>query len=125
MLAAIIGPLVFFAKTSLFLLYYRVFAPKKLFRYMITIGIVFSFFFCLTTLAIAVYLCAPHAGKDWDAEVLGSCSRHIALYYVISGAVNMALDIFMLILPIPVVLQLQLPLKKKVGVLAIFMTGLS
>lgn len=119
------GPLDFFAKTSLFLLYYRVFAPKKLFRYMITIGIVFSFSVSFTNLAIAVYFCAPHAGKDWNVMIIGSCSQKIAFYYVISGTANMALDVFMLGLPIPVVLRLQLPLKKKLGVLAMFMTGLS
>lgn len=113
----------FFAKSSLFLLYYRVFAPKKLFRYIITIGIAFCCAVYLVHLAVVVYFCAPHAGNDWDPRVLDSCAR-IGLYNIVSGAGNLALDIFMLGLPIPVILRLQLPWQRKVGVLAIFMTGL-
>lgn len=123
MIAASIGPMMFFAKTSLFLLYYRVFAPNKFLRYIITVGIAFCFAVYLASLAVAVYYCAPHPGKAWDLLVLSSCPR-IGCYNVILGVANLALDIFMIGLPIPVILRLQLPLKKKIGVLAIFMTGL-
>lgn len=120
---AVLGPMMFFAKTSLFLLYYRVFAPKRLLRYIITFSIAFCFAIYFANVAVAVIYCAPHIGRDWNLWVLYSCSR-IGFYHIISGAANMALDIFMLGLPIPVILRLQLPWKKKVGVLAIFMTGL-
>lgn len=122
-MTALTGPMMFFAKTSMFLLYYRVFAPKKLFRYIITIGIGFCFAVYFAYLAVAAYFCAPHAGKGWDAMILYSCSRS-GFYYIISGGANLALDIFMLVLPLPVILRLQLPMNKKVGILAIFMTGL-
>lgn len=122
-LTAVMGPMMFFAKTSLFLLYYRVFAPKRLLRYIITIGIAFCFAVYFANVAVAVRYCAPHIGQGWNLWVIYSCSR-IGFYNIISGAANMALDIFMLGLPIPVILRLQLPCKKKVGVLAIFMTGL-
>lgn len=123
MIAASVGPMMFFAKTSLFLLYYRVFAPNKVVRYIITVGIAFCFAVYLASLAIAVNYCAPHPGKAWDLLVLNSCSR-FGHYNLISGVANLALDIFMIGLPIPVILRLQLPFKKKLGVLAIFMTGL-
>lgn len=123
MIAASIGPMMFFTKTSLFLLYYRVFAPNKFLRYIITVGIAFCFAVYLANLAVAVNYCAPHPGKAWDLQVLYSCSQ-IGHYNIISGVANLALDIFMIGLPIPVILRLQLPLKKRLGVLAIFMTGL-
>ncbi len=44
---------------------------------------------------------------------------------VVQGAVNVASDLYIFYLPIPVVWNLQLPLKKKLGVLATFTTGLS
>lgn len=122
-ISAVTGPMFFFAKTSLFLLYYRVFAPNKPLRYIIIIGIGFCFAVYSTNFAIAVYFCSPHSGKEWDLKVFSSCTT-IGFYNIISGAANMALDIFMLGLPIPVVLRLQLPKKKKIGVLAMSMTGL-
>ena len=115
--------MMFFAKTSIFLLYYRVFTPNKFLRYIISVGIAFCFAVYLASLAVAVYYCAPHPDKAWDLLVLYSCSR-IRYYQIISGVANLALDIFMIGLQIPVILRLQLPLKKKIGVLAMFMTGL-
>ena len=43
---------------------------------------------------------------------------------VAQGAVGVVTDFFIFCLPLPVLWQLQLPPKKKVGVSAIFMTGL-
>ena len=37
---------------------------------------------------------------------------------------GVAIDFFIFCLPIPVVWSLQLPLRKKIGVLTVFMTGL-
>ncbi len=43
---------------------------------------------------------------------------------VVQGAVNVWSDLYILRLPIPGVWQLQLPLGKKIGVSAMFLTGL-
>lgn len=117
------GPMMFFAKTSIFLLYYRVFAPKKLLRYIIIIGIACCFAVYTMSLAVDVYFCAPHAGKKWNLLVPFSCTK-AGGFSIAAGAANLALDVFMLALPIPVILQLQLPFKRKMVVLAMFMTGL-
>ena len=42
----------------------------------------------------------------------------------IQGIFNVVSDFYLLILPIPVVWQLQMPSKRKIGVCAIFMTGI-
>ena len=120
----ITGPSIFFAKTSLFLLYYRVFAPKKLIRMFIIIGIIFAFvIYILIFIPLMASLCAPHVGQEWDLMVLKKCRRALA-FGVVQATTNLIIDLYILALPIPVVLQLQLPTKKKIGILAIFMTGL-
>ena len=43
---------------------------------------------------------------------------------VAQSVAGVAIDFLVFCLPIPVVWKLQLPLRKKIGVLAVFMTGL-
>ena len=65
-------------------------------------------------------LCAPGIGQPWRVQV--KCERSLA-YGLVQGPSNVILDIFLLILPMRPIWKLNLPLKKKVGVLAIVMTG--
>lgn len=69
-------------------------------------------------------LCAPRSGQTY-LEAAGSarCQRSVK-FGVFSASFNIFTDFYMLFLPIPAVLGLQMPTKKKVGVLAIFGTGL-
>ena len=41
-----------------------------------------------------------------------------------TGAFGIAIDTFLLLLPVPAVLKLNMPTKRKLGVLLIFLTGL-
>lgn len=118
------GPSYLFAKASLFLLYYRIFALKNLMRVMIKCGIAFGFVvYIVVNLPLVSTLCAPPAGHKWDFSVLLSCRRALT-FGVVQAVFNVALDLFILILPIPAIVQLQLPMNKKIGVFAIFLTGL-
>lgn len=67
-------------------------------------------------------LCAPRIGHAWDFRVLLSC-RGALSFSVVQAVANLCLDLFIFVLPIPAIVQLKLPLQKKIGVLAIFMTG--
>ena len=42
----------------------------------------------------------------------------------IQGVFNVVSDFYLLLLPVPVVWNLQMPLRKKIGILTIFTTGL-
>lgn len=115
--------MIFFAKLSLFMLYYRLFRPQKVIRYAIVLGIAFSFLLYSGITIGSGITCAPHVGHSWDLMSEAKCSRN-TIVWVILGIANLVLDIFLLILPFPVILPLQLSVKKKIGVLAISMVGL-
>ncbi|MCJ1430187.1 hypothetical protein MMC29_008103 [Sticta canariensis] len=117
------GPMMFFAKSSLFLLYYRLFTTRKFIRHAIVFGIAFSFIIYFSNMTIVGVLCAPQVGHHWDWMTVVKCSRSPVFGFAL-GIQNLALDIYLVILPIPVILSLQLSAKKKIGVLAIFMVGL-
>lgn len=119
------GPTVFFAKLSLFLLYLRIFSPDRRTRFFIYFGIACTFIVYMTTAITATALCAARKGESWPVALLSSrCSKAMAMTYI-QGIFNVVSDFYVLILPIPVVWKLQLPLRKKIGVCAIFMTGLT
>lgn len=111
-----------FAKASLFMLYYQLFKLRKSIRYAVIFGITFSILMSLITMILSIIFCSPKMGHPWDLALGVKCLR-TELSAFILGITNLILDIYMLILPIPVILHLQLSAKKKVGILAIFMVG--
>ncbi|KAL8917240.1 MAG: hypothetical protein Q9208_008079 [Pyrenodesmia sp. 3 TL-2023] len=66
----------------------------------------------------------PHPGEKLINALMSKGAASSVPLSVAQGAVNVASDIYIFLLPIPGVLQLQLPLKKKVGICAIFGTGI-
>jgi hypothetical protein len=118
------GPVVFFAKASLFLLYLRLFSPDRWTRNLIYFGLVTTFVMYLATTVAFGVLCLPRPGESWlEALLSPRCTKSLSMTYV-QGIFNVVSDFYVLIIPIPVTLKLQLPLQKKIGVCAIFMTGL-
>ncbi len=101
----------FFAKLSLFLLYLRVFAPQRHMRYLIYFGIGFGFCLYWLLVPIEAYFCAPAPGKSVPVGL-------------VQGPLNVVEDIFILLLPVRSVLNLHLPLNRKLQILGIFMTGI-
>lgn len=118
------GPAVFFAKLSLFLLYLRLFRPSQWTKILIYFGIVTTFaYYTATTVTFGV-LCIPRPGESWmESDFSPSCRKSIVMTYI-QGVFNVVSDFYLLLLPVPVVWNLQMPLRKKIGVLTIFMTGL-
>lgn len=117
------GPVIFFAKAALLVLYLRLFSPNRLTRYLIYIGLVVKFAMYLTTTITAGVLCLPRPGESWLTALLSArCRKTLSMTYI-QGIFNVVSDFYILILAIPAVLKLQLHLRKKLGVCAIFMTG--
>ena len=114
----------FFAKASLLLLYLRIFGPKKSTRYWTYYALAFTFCLYWINIPINAYYCTPSSGMSWrDTNDLGlKCEKQLILGLV-QGSLSVALDLFILILPIPVVMTLQMSRKRRAGVLAVFMTG--
>ena len=80
---------------------------------------------CLGTVIGYGILCVPKPGVSWElADATYNCMVNADLLAVILGAISIFSDVFILCIPIPVVWNLHLPTKKKVGVSAIFTTGL-
>ena len=83
----------------------------------------FNVLFYTAFLLVGAISCTPRSGETWIVAVVSKrCGRNLTLGYVIA-AFNVLSDFYLLAIPVPVVWKLQLPLRRKVGVSAIFMTG--
>ena len=120
----LIPPIMMMAKLSLLLLYYQIFNPNVKFRHYVHVVMGFLFlFYCGLFIAFAI-LMIPRPGQGLLASFrVVDTATGISLSIAQSVA-GVAIDFIIFCLPIPVVWKLQLPLRKKIGVLAVFMTGL-
>ena len=118
------APITLCAKSSLFLLYYRLFARHQWIRYLVYLGIGFTAVTSLGSMIVYAYLCIPRRGEGWVEIALSSrCHKEFILIGYVRGPLIVLCDLYLLFLPLPAVWQLQMPLRKKLGIAAIFLTG--
>lgn len=120
---AIYGPVIFLVKLALFLLFLHLFGRLRWLKWLCWIGIAITACFYISGLIVPFALCAPRDGKSWLEMSLSTQCRNLQDYGIVQGTMNLVSDFYLLFIPIPAVLALQLPQKKKFGVIAIFMTG--
>lgn len=116
-----LGSTVFFSKSSLLLLYYRIFSPDRIFRYKLYAAFVFIAITTLSSIPMYLAVCIPGKHSSW-AEASAKCSK-TDVYGYVQGPANVIFDVFAIYLPASVIINLHMPLRRKIGVLAIFTTG--
>ncbi|KAK4506022.1 hypothetical protein PRZ48_003987 [Zasmidium cellare] len=109
-------------KTSILLLYKRIFGVYEKFRKVIwaAIGLVVSYFIICTVLALAG--CQP-TSYFWNKHQPGKCINEVQ-FFRWNGVTNLILDFVVLLIPMPMVWNLQLRLRQKLAFTAIFGLGL-
>ncbi|KAL8972881.1 MAG: hypothetical protein Q9183_000308 [Haloplaca sp. 2 TL-2023] len=116
-ISAFYGPTMFFTKLTLFILYYRLFNPSKIMRYLIYFGIGFNFLFYTIYLFIYALMC-PNT-----SERAATCTGRVKDLGVATSAINVVSDFYILVIPLAAISGLQLRAKRKWGLIAIFFTG--
>jgi len=124
------GPLTWLIKLALFSLIYNTFNPLNYVRRLIYIGLAVSGLFYIANAIVQGVACGPRGGSDRLAYLTGllshSCdepSGIIPIFAIMTGFVNLAVDLYLLIIPLRAVSTLQLMSRRKIGVYAIFLTG--
>ncbi|KAM3064744.1 hypothetical protein ACMFMG_005735 [Clarireedia jacksonii] len=113
---------VFTAKASLLLLYRAIFSVKKWMNYAVYAGIVWDALANLPYIPLAIYFCAPHNSEHWDFTVSKRCGKPIK-WDITTGVMILVLDLYILVLPLPILMKLQLSHRKRLGLLAVFLTA--
>lgn len=105
------------------MLYLRLFDSKLWFRYASWVGIVSAFVIYIHSVPLIASFCVPRNGDRWASLATFARCKRASADALAQGAGNIALDMYLLLLPLPVICRLQMPLKRKIGVAAVFLFG--
>lgn len=110
-------------KVSILFFYLKVF-PKRSFRICVYILIGLNICYALGYDLVLVFQCSPINGAwlSWDGEYDAKCVSINILGWS-AAAINIALDLATILLPLPELFQLSMSWKKKVQILLMFMVG--
>lgn len=108
-------------KTAILWLYLRLFHIHTWFRVAANILIAYIWLWAISGISVALAQCRPLA-HAWDMSVGGRCIDQLSYYRWISVP-NVIHDVVMLVLPLPVVWTLQIGLRQKLALSAVFFIG--
>lgn len=104
-------------------MYFQLFRPNLTLRYFIYVGgIATAIFYTGSTIAQFIFM-TPQPGETFLTHWQSPLQRKIFHFSVPHSAVGAGIDLYILVLPIAAVLQLNLAAKRKIGIILIFMVG--
>ncbi|KAJ2997401.1 hypothetical protein NUW58_g667 [Xylaria curta] len=113
-----------FAKTSFFLMYLQIFGPLPWLRICVYAGLVVNWLFYTIVIISSFIYQVPNPGQTWQEGFLNERYTQSFKWTIPIASGSLILDTYIFILPIIAIFNLQLQVKKKVGVIAVFATGL-
>lgn len=119
----VIGPTIWAAKAAILALYVRLFGTIRWLRLSSYGLIVFMFLFYWSMVVISSVYCTPKPGAPWNAVVFARCETPMALNVVVVGVLDVATDLVLYILPFPIINNLQLTKRRRIGLRAVFLVG--
>ncbi|KAH8892365.1 hypothetical protein GQ53DRAFT_719376 [Thozetella sp. PMI_491] len=113
---------IFFAKLCILLLYVRIFSTiSETFKVIVWVGIALLASFYLSMICVAIVSLVRCIGLQ--AQGTTFCQAYSGPIVLLNAAFNVATDIWILVLPIPLLSTLHLRARQKVGVVIVFGAG--
>lgn len=123
LLESLYSPFIWMIKLSMFLMYLQLFGSRRYFRHLVWAGLLLSGLYYFSTTVASVVLCAPRGKETYIMSyATPRCQKSINLL-IVTGVFNIMSDLYLLLLPIRETMRLHNSLRKRIGVLAVFMTG--
>lgn len=114
----------FLAKASILLFFKQIFEATKSMRITIYVGLTLTWLIYFPGIPVSVYYMAPHIGETWVDTLDARRSIVPSPWWQAQGTLIIALDIFIFALPLPVISRLQMPLRKRLSLVAVFSVAL-
>ena len=105
-------------------MYIKTFRPFKWLRYSSYAGAIITVLFYFSILFAILAFRVPSPGQILAEHQQTPREAKATNVTIHVGSVRLAIDVFIVILPIVGVSRVQLPLRRKIGVMAVFLTGL-
>ena len=106
-------------------LYLQIFGPMRWLRWSCYNGITIMTLFYASYWIVQVYVSTPEHGQSWLEDFKLSRYSVFSKLAVPLGSVNLVFDVYIFILPIAAVSRLQMSLRRKLEVSAMFLSGLA
>ena len=120
----LLPPTLFFAKGAILLLYLRIFTVNKKMRYTIWLGLLCDFLLYWSSIPIVTYYFTPRVGQPWSVVAVTVSCPVLTNFILAQGILSVVLDLYIFILPIPIVSKLPISLKKRLSILGVFGTAI-
>lgn len=105
-------------------MYLQIFGPLPWLRKTVYFGLFVNWGFYIAVIAASIYYQAPNAGQTWQEGFMNARYTESFNMTLPIASGSLILDTYIFILPLVAVSKLQLTTKKKLGVIAVFTTGL-
>ncbi|KAI1408106.1 hypothetical protein F5Y13DRAFT_205087 [Hypoxylon sp. FL1857] len=112
-------------KSTLLVLYLRVFSPNPRAKFMIWSGLIFIIVFYTISVIVDLATCLPHPGDGgWSSPARGTrCETEDELFAQAQGIVGALTDLYVFFIPMAMLAKLRLSRKRRIGIYGIFLTG--
>lgn len=114
------------AKTSILVLYRRIFSPARLSNILILSSLTFTVVFYVSMTAAFIVAVVPRS-VDYAAQLsAGDAERASRLSPPLTATcrvIGLMIDVYILIVPFFFIWDLQIPLRRKIGISTVFITG--
>ncbi|KAK8043459.1 hypothetical protein PG993_005889 [Apiospora rasikravindrae] len=105
-------------------MFLQVFSVQRHTRDLIYTGLVATFLIYFPSIPLSAIFTAPRVGHSWDELVTNGSPQKLVYWGIVQGSLATVLDIYILILPLPILSKLQLPLRKRLQLAAVFATAI-
>ena len=109
-------------KLSILTFYYRIFVTP-IFRRIVLATITFIILWVLTITIVLALQCRP-IERFWNLNVPGTCFNLVAFSYF-TNITNLVTDVWIFLLPVPLIMRLHISGGRKLGLCIVFMVGLA
>lgn len=93
-------------------------------RICIYVGAILTTAFHVAVTVVQLYFMTPRPGETWLSHYTGPLPPKSKASGIPLAGVGLGIDIYLLILPIVAIIQLQLSTRRKIWTILIFMTGI-
>ncbi|KAK4241545.1 hypothetical protein C8A03DRAFT_12189 [Achaetomium macrosporum] len=113
-----------FSKASIFLLFHQIFTMERHMQIAIWAGLAVSFAVFLPSVGYQVYTLTPNPGETCDDLALsGKSEQGGAVWSIVGSVLNLMLDVYIFLLPLPIIAKLNWSTRKRLKASAVFSTG--
>ena len=124
----LVGPVLLFSKSAIFLMYRQFFWVYQPVRVAVYVGLVFAFLIYIPSIPFAAVYSAPRGGQTWEELIMlqatSDATQTGTAWGIVQGSCSVLLDIFIFVIPLPILAKLNLKASKRLQILAIFATAL-